>query len=108
MSISSFDNLDDMFEQMRKDQEEADSCVQSWQAAIKPGDYVARSGPGFLIYSEILKDPELREPGLEHYRFTRSYSVVCPKGELGDIHVSMIEQNLSEEDFQKIKERGWK
>ena len=108
MSIHSFDNLDDMFEQMRKHQEAADSGVQPWQATIKPGDYVARSGPGFLIYSEILADPEPREAGLTNYRFTRSYSVFCPAGELGDIHVSTVEQKLSAEDFQTMKEHGWK
>ncbi len=107
MSIHSFDNLDDMFEQMRKDQEAADSGVQRWQATIKPGDYVARSGPGFLIYSEILADPEPREAGLENYRFTRSYSVFCPTGELGDIHVSTVERVLSEKQFQQVKERSW-
>ena len=108
MSIHSFDDLDDMFEQMRKDQEAADCGVSPWQAAIKPGDYVARPGPGCFVYSDILPDPEPREEGLRHYRFTRSYSVFCPKGELGDIHVSTIERTLSAEKFQAIKANGWR
>ncbi len=108
MSITSFDNLDDMFELMRKDQEEADSRVLPWQAAIQPGNYVARPGPGFMVYSEILEDPEPRENGLGHYRFTRSYSFACPHGELGDIHASTIEQVLSQEQFELARRRGWR
>ena len=108
MSIFQFDDLDDLFSQMQSDQEAADSCVQEWQTAIKPGDYVCRPGPGFLIYSEILDDPEPRDSGLENYRFTRSYSIACPAGELGDIHVSTIERTLAAHEFQNIKERGWR
>lgn len=107
MSVFEFDDLDDLFGQMKRDQDAADNQVQSWQAATKSGDYVCRMGPGFLIYSEILEDPEPRDEGLVHYRFTRSYSIACRDGELGDIHVSTIESKLLEEDFQKAKERGW-
>ncbi len=107
MSIYAFDDSEDLFAQMRRDQEAADARVEPWQATIKPGDYVARPGPEFLIYSEILKDPEPRETALQHYRFTRSYSIACPSGELGDIHISTIERKLSEDEFQVVKERGW-
>ncbi len=108
MRIHSFDDLDDLFEQLRKDQRIADEQVQPWQAAVTAGDYVARPGPGFLVYSEILEDPESREKRLEHYRFTRSYSVACPQGELGDIHVSTIEHVLSKERFERAREKGWR
>lgn len=54
MSIYSVDNLDEMFEQMRQDQEEADSRVLRWQAAIKSGDYLCGPWEVYLIYSEIV------------------------------------------------------
>ena len=107
MSLHSFDDLEELFAHMRRDQENADSQVQDWQASVKPGEYVCRKGPGFLIYSEILYDAEPREPTLRNYRFTRSYSIACPSGELGDIHVSTIERKLSKEDFQAARENGW-
>lgn len=107
MVFSAFDNLDDMFRQMRQDQDAADESVLDWQAAIRPGDYVTRPGPGFPIYSEILADPEPRDRGLEHYRFTRSYSVACPAGELGDLHVSTIEKIISKEEFATAQRRNW-
>ena len=60
-----------------------------------------------MIYSEILDNPEPGESGSDHYRFTCSYSVACPSGELGDIHVSTIERKLSEGEFQEMKKSGW-
>lgn len=108
MSLFAFDDLDDLFAQMKRDQDAADSQVQPWQAAIKPGDYARRRSLGFLIYSEILDDPEPRPASLKHYRLTRSYSIACPTGELGDIHVSTIERLLSQEEFQQAQERGWR
>lgn len=30
------------------------------------------------------------EPHMKHYRFSRTYSVLCPDGELGDVHVSTL------------------
>lgn len=30
------------------------------------------------------------EPRLKHYRFCRCFSVACPEGELGDVHVSVV------------------
>lgn len=108
MEITSFDNLDDLFEQMRKDQEAADARVSPWQEEIKPGDYVARQGPVFMIYSEILEDLETRDAEVEHYRLTCSYSVACPNGELGDLHVSTIERMLTQNEFYELKEKDWR
>ena len=108
MAIYLFGDSDDMFEQMRRDQEAADACVKPWQATIKAGEFVVRdSDRGFAIYSEILPDPEEREPHLQHYRFTRSYSIACPNGELGDLHVSTIERKLTEEEFRAAEDREW-
>lgn len=72
-------------------------------------NYVARPGPGFMIYSEILPDPdpEEREPSLENYRFTQSYSQALPEGEPGEIHVSTIEAILSRTQFEEARGRGW-
>jgi len=56
---------------------------------VKPGDcFMSDSGEGFLVFGEVLEGyPEGR---LQHYRFCRCYSVACPEGELGDVHVSTI------------------
>lgn len=107
MAIEGFDDLDEMFLRMRKDQERADAQVRPWQVNLEAGDYCRRIGPGFLIYHQILPDPEERPAGLENYRFTRGYSVACPDGELGDIHVSTVERRLSQEQFETARARRW-
>lgn len=85
----------------------ATNIRKPWQQELQPRDYVFRSGPEFYIFSEILPDPEPRAKGLEHYRFTRSYSVACVSGELGDIHVSTVEGLLTTEEFETAKSKGW-
>ena len=108
MTIEPFDSLDEIFERMQRNQKAADTSVRDWQAAIKPGDYIVRQSElGFPIYSEILEEPGDRPTHLEHYRFTRSYSVSCPEGELGDIHVSTVRGMLSPEEFEYARARRW-
>lgn len=109
MGVESFDDLDEFFERMEKRMEEADARFQSWQAAIKPGDYFVRYNPlGFNIYGEILNEEEPRDKHLRHYRFCKGYSVACPDGEMGDIHVSQIEALISQETFEAMRKRGWR
>lgn len=104
-----FDDLDDMFDQMRNNMDEADRDVKPWQEKVKAGDYFARwSELGFHVYGEILQEDEPREKGLEHYRLCRGYSMACPQGEIGDIHVSAIDELISKEQFESAKERGWR
>ena len=109
MVVHSFDNLDDLFEEMEEQGRAADERVKDWQKQIKAGDYfVRRSGLGFNIYGEILQEDEPRSRGLEHYRLCRGYSVACRDGEMGDIHVSQIDALLTEEEFKEAKRREWK
>jgi len=98
-----------MMEGMRKDMEAADQNVKPWQAAIKPGEYFQRYNQlGFTIYGEILQEEEKRPNHLKHYRLCRAYSVACPQGEMGDIHVSTIDALLSRELFDTARQRGWR
>jgi hypothetical protein len=108
MAVYSFDSLDDMFEHMGQDMREADARVEPWQTRLKPGGYFMReSQHGFTIYGKILDEDEPRAKGLELYRFCRAYSVACPRGELGDIHVSTIEQLISRGQFEATRRSGW-
>jgi hypothetical protein len=108
MNIEPFDSFDDMMAYLRKQMDAADSAVQPWQEQIKAGDYFSRaSGHGFNIYGEVLPDEGPRERHVRHYRFCQCYSIACPDGEMGDVHVSTIEQLLSREDFEKARERRW-
>jgi len=108
MEFKPYETLEDMFSAMEMHRHRADQSVQPFQAAASPGDhYLQRSGYGFDIYGRILEEEEPRPQRLQHYRFVEAYSVACPEGEIGDMHVSSIEQILSETEFSEARERGW-
>lgn len=127
MSIKTYDSLDDVFDTIRKVRKAADRRVRPTQAALQAGDFVIRydKSSDLVIYTELL-DPVTaeREAGageaevayvrehyaqehMKHSRFGRHYSVVCPEGELGDLHVASVEVTLSRADFQKVRAAGW-
>jgi hypothetical protein len=63
------------------------------------------SREGFPVFGEVLEGyPEGRP---QHYRFCRCFSVVCPEGELGDVHVSTVRCIMSRGLFERLKEQGW-
>lgn len=105
MEFEAFDSLDDMLNALDRSRRNADAMVKPFQAAIRPGDHY--SPHGFTIYGKILPDPEPRPPALQHYRFARAYSVACPDGELGDVHVSTIDRILNCAEFLLAKQRLW-
>ena len=107
MRIEYFDSFEEMIEALEKAVEEADARVQDWQRSIRVGDYFVRSTPyGFPIYCEVLGEYE--EEHLKNFRFCRCYSIVCPDGELGDVHISTAERKITKEEFEEAKRRGWK
>ena len=54
---------------------------------------------------EVLDD--YTEPHLRHYRFCRYFSVACPEGEVGDVHVSTVLCLISRAFFEAIRVAGW-
>jgi len=64
------------------------------------------SGEGFPIFGEAREG--YREKHLQHYRFCRCYSVACPEGELGDVHVSTILCRISRGLFERVRKQGWR
>ena len=109
MEVEFFDSFEDMQKRLQEQMRIADSHAGPWQIQIKPGDYFQRdSGYGFPIYGEVLQEDEPREAHVQHYRLCRCYSVVCVEGEVGDVHVSTIEQILTEAEFEEAKEHGWR
>lgn len=124
--------MENIFEQEIAARKAADERVDPEQVALRPGDFCARVAHGIVIYSEILDaaahllgDRALEdldedekeeyesvrdsytEEHMKNYRFTRSYSSLCPNGELGDIHVSTVSRVISQKEFQSAKNRRW-
>ena len=126
MDITFHDSLEEMMEAERKAREEADTMVQPWQKKCRAGDIlVSDPGYGFPIFHEILDNEKTvkenlwkygddyedegiylldtyNQPNMENYRFTRSYSVVVPEGEYGDIHLSIAIGKISREYFKEL------
>ena len=97
-----FDSVEEMFEAERKAQEEANARVQEWQKQIKVGDcFRQETDYGFDIFGEVLEQCEAEH--LMHYRFCYCFSVACPEGEKGDVHMSQITEVISREAFEAIK-----
>ena len=108
MEFEAFDSFEDMQKRLQEQMKAADARVQPWQTEIKPTDYFLRQGGyGFPIYGNVLEQYGPDQPDLKHYRFCKCYSIACPEGELGDVHVCTIEQIISEAAFEDARQQGW-
>jgi len=108
MEYQSYDSLEAMFEAMEKQRTIADMFTKPFQRAVDPGDYYTQTASdGLTIYGKILKDPEQRAPQFKNYRFVEAYSVACPEGELGDIHVAGITRIITCDEFLHAQDLGW-
>ena len=47
------------------------------------------------------------EPNMQGFVFGAHYSVVCPLGELGDVHRSEVLAVITKEQFEKAKTANW-
>ncbi len=91
-----------------KAQEETARRTKDWQKEIKKGDYFIRdSGYGFPIFGEVLDDCRSEDPAMQYYRLCDCYSVACPEGEKGDVHISTIGALISDDIFDFYRKKGW-
>jgi len=112
MEIKSFDSMEEMFEELDNQRKAADDRVEPWQRKLRPGDYAVRWFEGITIYSEILRPSSedralYKQPHMKHFRLTRSYSVVCPEGEIGDVHVSTFHHLCDAKQWERAVEKGF-
>jgi hypothetical protein len=87
--------------------ESADENTQEWQKAIKKDDYYRQETEyGFSCYGKVLKNA-YKEKNLRNYRFVKAYSEACPEGEMGDIHISVVAEIITKEQFEEAMQNGW-
>lgn len=79
----------------------ADQRVQEWQEQIKEGNHFKRITPdGLEIFGEVLG------PGLSrNWRRCRCYSMSCPEGETGSVHVSQMDILIDKRTFESVKNK---
>jgi hypothetical protein len=116
MQFETFDSFEEMQEALARNEERADALVLAWQRKITVGDCVMRydESEDLWIFTEIqdpiagerecldLNDPSHREHLAEleriwevggfkrNRRWGRHYSVLCPDGELGELHICSV------------------
>jgi len=89
-----------MMDAEQKAQKVANEQVLPWQAAIGVGDCFREDTPyGFDIYGTVLEEYE--EEAMRYYKFCYCFSVACPEGEKGDVHMSVISELISGEEFER-------
>ena len=102
--IEFFDSVEEMFKAEQKAQEEANARVKDWQRQIKVGDcFRQETDYGFDIYGEVLEGYNAGH--LENYRFCYCFSVACPEGEKGDVHICQITEVIDRERFEAEKKK---
>lgn len=122
MTFVPYDNMDDAFEDMRRNEEAANAATHPCQTAITYGDYWMRpyqEGDDFiLIFGRVHTIEELLQveddetmPGIYErykrgYRFGMAWSQWEPRGEFGDTHVSQMIP-ISKELFEIGQDRDW-
>jgi hypothetical protein len=111
MEFEAFDSFEAMMDAIDKARIAADGRVKDWQSAIKTGDHFAQATEyGFFIFGEVLDggDEEFyTTPEGKNYRFCKAYSMACPEGECGDVHVSVITAIITKALFEIIRDKGW-
>jgi len=106
MEVEVFDSHEAAAQRLQQVMEAADARVAPWQAAVGPGDCILSIvEDGLVVFGEVLEG--YAEARLRHYRFCRCYSVACPEGELGDVHVSTVACRISRQFFEQMRQAGW-
>ena len=105
VEVEFFASHEEAMARLEEARKAADARVRPWQAAVKPGDRFINFGEGLVIFGEVLET--YKEERLKHYRFCGCYSVACPEGELGDVHVSTLVALVSRAFFEAMREQGW-
>lgn len=128
MDVQFFDSMEDMQDAIALGREQADARSTEQQKACKIGDHYYRYEPDWdlHVYAEILDPVEsdrqaggdeeelerlkrlYASPHMQGFRFARCFSVICPDGELGDIHVSTITEFISNDEFKYAKKCEWR
>lgn len=108
MVFQAFDSWNEIMLAIDKARVAADGRVKDWQSEIKAGDFfIQATDYEFFIFGEILQTDEefyKTEAGI-NYRFCKAYSVACPEGECGDVHVSVISAVITKELFESVRNK---
>ena len=123
MTVTFYGSFDEMMDDLGRAMQIADSHVRPAQESIQPGQCYINYKPelGFFIFGEILDHKTLgydkeeqdyidqlySEPHMRFYKPVKAYSVACPMGEGGDLHLSDIDAVIDKRLFNWYKQHNW-
>jgi hypothetical protein len=112
MTVKAFDSAEEMLAEMQRDREDADAHIEEWQRPTKPGDKIVRLADVFgeilLIYGKLTEpEPVYGAEWRRTSRYGWFYSVACPEGEPGSLHLATITAVITDEEFEAAREAGW-
>ncbi len=96
---------DDPMAVVREQTRFADAEVRPWQAKLVPGDCFFKVVNDLPIFGEVLEVYD--ETHVRHFRLARCFSTACPDGELGDIHVADVREEITRREFDRAQRVGW-
>jgi hypothetical protein len=108
MEIRFYKSFEEMMEAERSAQKAAAVRTADWQKRISNGHCFASISPyGFPIFGEVLDDYRSESPEIRYYRLCDCYSIACPEGEKGDVHISTIDALVTKNAFNAARKMGW-
>lgn len=102
LKVETCDSIEALLKAQELAEKAADQRVQGWQAQVKEGDcFIQRTPDGLEIFGEVLG------PGLggKNWRRCRCYSLGCPEGEVGSVHVSQMNDLIDRERFKSVRDK---
>jgi len=102
LKVETCDSIEALLKVQELAEKAADQRVQGWQAQVKEGDcFIQRTPDGLEIFGEVLG------PGLggKNWRKCRCYSLGCPEGEVGSVHVSQMNDLIDRERFKSVRDK---
>jgi hypothetical protein len=108
MGIRFYKSFEEMIEAERSARKAAAVRTADWQRRIGKGHMFASISPyGFPIFGEVLDDYRNESPEMQYYRFCDCYSIACPEGERGDVHISTIDALVTKNAVNTFRKMGW-
>lgn len=117
-NIREFDTIEEMLEYLEEARKQGLENAKKRHLKVsdlKHGDHFVRlHESGILIFGEVLEHTDFPEDAesimssrLNGYVYGRCYSILCPEGEFGTTHITMIQSKIPKDLFDLAQANGW-
>jgi hypothetical protein len=118
MAMQEFNTIEEMLEYLEEARKQGLEKAKGHHLKVsdfKHGDHFVRLHPcGVMIFGEVLEHTDYPEDSatiktgrISGYVYARCYSTLCPEGEFGDTHITMIQSKIPKDLFELARVNGW-